>query len=70
MIEHASNSQLQLIFDSLKGQITSLAQDAYGCRVLQKAIECMTPKMHSSILKELKPVCGRFMFDTNGNHVV
>ncbi|VDP88605.1 unnamed protein product [Echinostoma caproni] len=42
----------------------------YGCRVIQKAIEWVSPDMQVSIIKELDGCVIKCVKDQNGNHVV
>lgn len=46
MLEHANQTQINLMFGVIQKQVVPLAFDQYGCRVIQKAIEVITPQMH------------------------
>jgi len=43
MFEYGNASQRQSLFLELKGKVYNLSQDQYGCRVIQKALEVLTP---------------------------
>ncbi len=70
MLEHANQTQINLMFGVIQKQVAPLAFDQYGCRVIQKAIEVITPQMHKSLILQLLNIGPRIMFDSNGNHVI
>lgn len=42
----------------------------YGCRVIQKALESVTPELQQEIVRELDGHVLKCVKDQNGNHVV
>jgi hypothetical protein len=70
MLEHANQAQINLMFGVIQKQVAVLAFDQYGCRVIQKAIEVITPQMQKALIQPLLAIGPRIMFDSNGNHVI
>ena len=52
--------------------MVELSHQMYGCRVIQKALERVTPEHQTELVAELRPagVVLECVKDQNGNHVV
>merc|ERR1719193_1578132 len=48
----------------------NLARHMYGCRVIQKAIECLPQNLQANIISEIEPNVIVCVKDQNGNHVI
>jgi len=54
----------------IRGRVLVLALQMYGCRVIQKALESVTPEQQQEIVRELDGHVPKCVKDQNGNHVV
>ena len=43
LIEHGTEAQQDCLFAMLGGKVLELTLHMYGCRVIQKALECGSP---------------------------
>lgn len=58
-----------LVFQ-VRGHVLPLALQMYGCRVIQKALESISPDQQQEIVRELDGHVLKCVKDQNGNHVV
>jgi len=56
--------------NTLNSSMLSLSLGMYGCRVVQKLLECVGYEHKKSIAKQLKGSIINFVYDQNGNHVL
>jgi hypothetical protein len=54
----------------VRGHVLPLALQMYGCRVIQKALESISPDQQQEIVRELDGHVLKCVKDQNGNHVV
>jgi pumilio RNA-binding family len=54
----------------VRGHVLPLALQMYGCRVIQKALESISPEQQQEIVRELDGHVLKCVKDQNGNHVV
>ncbi|XP_043923495.1 pumilio homolog 2 isoform X3 [Protopterus annectens] len=54
----------------IRGHVLPLALQMYGCRVIQKALESISPDQQNEMVKELDGHVLKCVKDQNGNHVV
>ena len=60
------------LLETVKGSIVDLSSHAYGCRVIQKAIEAIH-ELGTSVedfLQEVEPYALQLTENVNGNHVI
>ncbi|KAG8730851.1 mRNA binding protein puf3 [Ceratobasidium sp. 414] len=68
--EFGSTKQQNLLLDVMEGHMLSLSLQMYRCRVVQKAIECVTVEQQVSFVQEIDVDVTRCVKDANGNHVI
>ena len=59
-----------MCFLQVRGHVLPLALQMYGCRVIQKALESISPDQQQEIVRELDGHVLKCVKDQNGNHVV
>jgi len=59
-----------LLVESLIGNVLTLSLQMYGCRVIQKALEVISPEQQAVLVKELEGHVLKCIKDQNGNHVI
>jgi len=69
LFEYSTPLQRDLLCDVMEGNILSLSLDMYGCRVVQKAIDCGSIQQQAAIVGELNGHILQCVKDSNGNHV-
>ncbi|KAI5159888.1 pumilio RNA-binding family [Nematocida ausubeli] len=67
-LEIGTHEQREKIFSAMEGTIIPLALHMYGCRVIQKALECKD--INRKIVERIKGHVIDLVCDQNGNHVV
>jgi len=65
-----SNKLRKAILETLKTSIYPLSMDIYGCRVVQKFLECEGQEHKLLVAQELSGSIIKMVYDQNGNHVV
>jgi pumilio RNA-binding family len=70
LLEHGTAAQQQGVLRLLQGHVVPLSMQMYGCRVVQKALECCDPLLVVPLARELAPQVLECVADQNGNHVV
>jgi len=56
--------------EALVGHVLQLSLQMYGCRVVQKALEVISPEQQALLVKELEGHVMKCIKDQNGNHVI
>lgn len=74
LLEFGLERHRQALFHNvMRGHVLDLTLQMYGCRVVQKALECLDAEAHAVILSELRippRSIVRCVKDQNGNHVI
>eukprot|EP00478_Filoreta_tenera_P000908 GABV01000914.1.p2 GENE.GABV01000914.1~~GABV01000914.1.p2 ORF type:complete len:137 (+),score=37.37 GABV01000914.1:237-647(+) len=75
MFEFGSEPQRLALAESMRGHISMLSCQMYGCRVVQKALECVKGSaplnnMQLCLATELQSKVVECVRDQNGNHVI
>ncbi|XP_020908481.2 pumilio homolog 2 [Exaiptasia diaphana] len=70
--EFGSDDQKHHLASCIRGNVLPLALQMYGCRVIQKALECIPPNVQikHELVMELDGHVLKCVKDQNGNHVV
>jgi pumilio RNA-binding family len=68
--EFGSTPQIEVLCDLLKCAVFKLSLQTYGCRVVQKAIECLPLELQVRVVSELDGHVVECVMDQNGNHVI
>jgi len=70
-IERVPHSEIGFIFEAFRGQICSLANHTYGCRVIQRILEKSEKpsELYSSVVHELHQSGSTLITDQFGNYV-
>ena len=70
-IERVPHSEISFIFDAFRGQICTLANHTYGCRVIQRILEKSDKpsELYSSVVQELHQSGSTLITDQFGNYV-
>jgi mRNA-binding protein PUF3 len=69
IIELVPRQHLDFIMDTIRGQVSSLASHAYGCRVIQRMLEHGTEEDKAEIMNELHSSTHLLITDQYGNYV-
>jgi len=69
LFEHGTQVQKASLAGVMEGHLVSLSLQMYGCRVVQKALECILPEQQRAFVREMDPQVLRLVKDANGNHV-
>eukprot|EP01038_Epipyxis_sp_PR26KG_P008866 gene8866-11960_t len=72
LFEYGTVDQCDSLATLLKGQAVQLALQMYGCRVVQKALEYVSPPRLIELVQEFEnpQLLLRCVHDSNGNHVI
>ncbi|KAL3786272.1 hypothetical protein HJC23_005350 [Cyclotella cryptica] len=62
--------RLQFIFDDVMAHIEPLCLHRFGCRVVQRSLECSTEKQRNALLEGITACNERIVVDMYGNYVV
>lgn len=54
LLEKAGTEQIKQLANAIKGSVLRLALQTYGCRVIQKAVEVVSPEHQLMIVHELE----------------
>ncbi|KAG8712462.1 Pumilio 2 [Ceratobasidium sp. 394] len=68
LFEFGSLEQQNLLVNVMEGHMLSLSLRMYSCRVVHKAIECITVEQQVSFVQEIDADAMRCVKDANGNH--
>ncbi|KAK0732721.1 armadillo-type protein [Apiosordaria backusii] len=69
IIQTVPRQHIGFIFDCFKGRVSELSSHAYGCRVIQRALEHGNEADGRSIMKELHSCAQMLIMDQYGNYV-
>ena len=72
IFERGLEEQKKILLTALWGNIVNFSLHAYGCRVVQKAIECQkgVQEIESKFIDEIMKSPLLLIENQNGNHVV
>jgi pumilio RNA-binding family len=71
LFQHGSSeAKAKLFRQALLGEVIPLSKMIYGCRVVQKALECLDNEELSVFVYEFKGRVVECILDQNGNHVI
>lgn len=66
--EFGSSDQKATLAGRIRGHVLPLALQMYGCRVIQKALECITQDQQKDIVRELDGHVLKCVKDQNGQN--
>lgn len=66
--EFGSSDQKGVLASRIRGHVLPLALQMYGCRVIQKALECITQEQQKEIVRELDGHVLKCVKDQNGKY--
>ncbi|KAK4661850.1 mRNA binding protein puf3 [Podospora pseudopauciseta] len=69
IIQTVPRQHIGFIFDCFRGRVSELSSHAYGCRVIQRALEHGNEADKQSIMKELHSCAQMLIMDQYGNYV-
>lgn len=70
LFEFGTPQQCTLLIDQMRGHVVKLSLCTYGCRVVQRALECVPLAEKLLLSLELEPQVLACVKDQNANHVV
>lgn len=71
LLEQASEtSQREQMAEKLKTEAVELANDKFGCRVIQKALDVMNPELQMRVIADIKDTVLNCIKSMHGNHVI
>lgn len=68
-IEKVPRKHTGFVMEAMRGQMSTLSQQAFACRVVQRMLEYGTAADKTEIMDELYPVANMLIMDQYGNYV-
>lgn len=68
--EFGTPEQKTVLANKIRGHVLPLALQMYGCRVIQKALECITQDQQKDIVRELDGHVLKCVKDQNGKLIL
>lgn len=66
LFEHGTQDQRLRLVNKIKDCVPTLSFQMYGCRVVQKAIECVEEAEQLELVKRVETITERAVQDQNG----